>query len=47
MFAKIGAFLMERKKWWEIPLILVFFIVIMILLSPQKISATPFIYMLY
>lgn len=49
-FSEFGQFLMERKKWWLIPMALIlllvgFLTVILPLLAPA--GATPFIYTLF
>lgn len=41
------AFLMERKKYWLIPVVLVFVLVGILLVAAQGSVAAPFIYTLF
>ena len=40
-------FLMERKKWWLIPIVLVLFLVGALLVLAPATGMTPFIYTLF
>lgn len=46
LFSEFGAFLKENKKWWLVP-ILVVFLLLSVLIVLGSTSAAPFIYSLF
>ena len=47
IFKELFSFLIENKKYWILPIIIVFVIVGILLITAQSTPAAPFIYTLF
>ncbi|MBS3166636.1 hypothetical protein J4403_00325 [Candidatus Woesearchaeota archaeon] len=47
LLGEIWSFLMERKAWWLIPVIILFLIVGILIIFSQSSAVSPFIYALF
>ena len=47
LLAEFGAYLMENKKWWMIPIVVMVALVGLVLVAVSNPALQPFIYMLF